>query len=670
MSDIVSPLLQWLNANPELAGVVTFVISAAESVAIIGTIVPGSVTMTAIGTLAGAGVIPLYATIFWAILGAMVGDSISYWLGHYFKTRLRRMWPFRNNPGVLEKGEKFVHKYGIMSIFIGRFVGPVRALVPLVAGMLGMRPLQFTLANIASAIGWAPAYMLPGILLGAASLELPPDIAVHVILVLFLLFLFGVLCIWTTIKFLQLAHNQVNQTLVWIWNTLKKSRHFHIATRILKHHNPMKLHGQLTLAFYFLMTCLVFSMLAGYVKGIGPEHILANETAFHLFRGIRTETLDSIMISITLLGQKQVILPVVAILFGWLLINKRLRSAFHILALGVFAAGGVFVIKHIVQITRPWGIYSNAESFSFPSGHTTLATTIYVGTAMLIASTMQARRWLVYFPAVIVATLVGISRLYLGAHWFTDVVGAWLLSCTILMLITLSYHRYKEAPIKKLHITLVAFTALCITYTIYYSLYFVDLKTKYTQLEWPTVNVQMKEWWLRDSNIPDLRVSLFGFPSQRINVEWVGKLDDIRKTLAHEGWETPPPRDLISTLHRIADIHSSEYLPLVSPQYLDKTPVLILSKYVRNGKRLLVLRLWAANRQMSDSHTPLWVGVVGYSPRPYSWLFRKSLREFNVDQKTVLSSRSSHWEAKLISILEPHGHKAPINQKILLIRKK
>src|SRR5258708_180879 len=154
MTDVVTPLLQWLNANPEWAGLATFIISAAESVAIIGTIVPGSITMTAIGTLAGAGIIPLWMTIFWATLGAILGDSISYWIGHYFKDRLRMMCPFRNNPQILIKGESFVHHYGSMSVFIGRFVGPVRALVPLVAGMLGMKPLQFTIANVTSAIGW------------------------------------------------------------------------------------------------------------------------------------------------------------------------------------------------------------------------------------------------------------------------------------------------------------------------------------------------------------------------------------------------------------------------------------------------------------------------------------------------------------------------------------
>ena len=219
MLDFVSPLLAWLNANPEWAGFVTFLISASESVAIIGTIIPGSITMTALGALAGAGVIPLWETLFFATLGAIVGDGISYWIGHYFKDRLHQMWPFKQNPAILNRGEHFVHKYGIMSVFIGRFIGPVRAVVPLVAGMLGMRPLQFTVANVTSAIGWAPAYLLPGMLLGAASMELPPDIALHVIMVLVLTLLFISLCLWLLYKLIKRisVHIENLENNIWQW---------------------------------------------------------------------------------------------------------------------------------------------------------------------------------------------------------------------------------------------------------------------------------------------------------------------------------------------------------------------------------------------------------------------------------------------------------------------
>lgn len=672
MSDIVSPLLQWLNANPEWAGVATFVISAAESVAIIGTIVPGSVTMTAIGTLAGAGIIPLWETLIWAMLGAVMGDGISYWLGHYFKDRLRRMWPFKNNPGVLEKGEIFVHKYGVMSVFIGRFVGPVRALVPLVAGMLGMKPLQFTIANITSAIGWAPVYMLPGILLGAASLELPPDIAMHVILVLFLIFLFIILCLWVTYKIFQLINKQTEQTLVHIWNSMRKSRYFSRSTIILKHHDPKQHHGQLILAFYLLVTSILFLCLITYVKLVGAPHIFINEALFHLFRGIHTKTLDHVMICFTLLGQKEILLPVVVVLFGWFFITKRIRAAFHALALGILASGSVFVLKHLLESPRPWGIFNSPETFSMPSGHTTLATTVYMGIAFIIAAPMSPkRRWLIYIPAALVTLAVSISRVYLGAHWLTDVVSAWLLSAALLMLVILSFNRQYEKPINLLGVSLVCISTLCLTYSVYYYRHIDQLKINYSLLNWPTSEIVLDEWWKKDEAVPASHVSLFGVPSQNINVQWTGTLKQIRETLLKEGWTTPPARDWVSTLHRITDIKSAEYLPMVSPQYLDKKPALILAKRSNGGKKLLVLRLWESNRIIKETGRPLWVGTIGLVPRSYSWLFRKK-RDIEITPSLIFQSTSekNKWEWKILTLSLPTSANMTVTQKVLLIREK
>jgi len=666
MSDVVSPLLQWLNANPELAGIATFVISAAESVAVIGTIVPGSVTMTAIGTLAGAGVIPLYPTLLWAILGAIIGDGISYWIGRYFKDGLRRVWPFRNNPGILERGEKFVHKYGVMSVFIGRFVGPVRALVPLVAGMFGMKPLQFTIANILSAIGWAPLYMLPGILLGAASLELPPDIAIHVMLVLFLLFLFVTLCLWIIYKILSLVNTHIEDTLTGLWKSLKKSRYFHVATTIMKHHDPKQHHGQLILAFYFLLTSTVLFLLTRHVMIVGAENMTVNNALFHFFRSIRSATADSAFICITLLGQKQVILPMICVLFGWLLYAKRYRAAIHAIGLAVIAAGSGFIIKKLVQSPRPWGIMQSPETFSMPSGHTTLATALYIGIAFLLANTLRKRyRWMIYTPAIFCAFAVGVSRLYLGAHWFTDVVAGWLLGSAALMLVILSYHRTRENPIGIWRITAICSLALALTYSAFYVRNFDQLKVAYAQAPWPSSNIAMKEWWAKNELIPHLNVSLFGFPSQPINIEWVGSLESIRDTLLKQGWSEPPDRDWVSILHRVADIKSGEYLPLVSPQYLDKRPVLILTRTINGSKKLVVIRLWESGRIIQDNEEPLWVGTIGSVPRSFSWLFHKKRdnSEISADQVFIHSTKQLHWEWKIIKINDK-------KQPVLLIKAK
>ena len=672
MSDIVSPLLQWLNANPESAGIATFLISASESVAIIGTIVPGSVTMTAIGALAGAGVIPLWATLVWAILGAIVGDGISYWIGHYFKDSLRKTWLFRNNPGLLKSGESFVHKYGVMSVFIGRFVGPVRALVPLVAGMLGMKPLQFTIANVASAIGWAPAYMLPGIMLGAASLELPPDIAMHVMLALLMMFLFIVLCIWFTYKLIQLVQKQINHTQKKMWRSMKKSRFFSPVTFLLKHHDIKNSHGQLNLAIYFIIASTLFICLALYVKVYGASNIMVNDAMFHLFRSIRSPHLDDVMIYITLLGQKQVILPVILIVFGWLIYSRRWRVAFHALALGIMAAGSIFVLKNLIQSPRPWGIAKSLETFSMPSGHVTMSTTVYFGLAFLIATSIKPnRRWMIYSLAVIISLAIGISRLYLGAHWFTDVLAAWLLSASLLMLVIISYLRQKEQPLRAGMLALITIVALSITLLCYHARHIDALKAQYTQETWPIVPVSMNLWWQKNDVMPTYHVSLFGFPSQKINIEWAGNLDQIRETLLKQGWTNPPARDWISTLHRITDISSTEYLPLVSPQYLDKKPALILTRRAIGIKSMLVIRLWDPSRMISENNNTIWVGTVSTVPRSYSWIIKKNLGDINIDSKYVFPEKSTaaEWQSKIITMNLESASGKPGKQNIMLVRK-
>lgn len=675
MSDIIGPILEGLNAHPELAGLVTFFISAAESVAIIGTIVPGSITMTAIGALAGAGIIPLWGTLLWAILGAIVGDGISYWIGYHFKHRLPKLWPFRSHPGLLKTGEVFFHKYGSMSVFIGRFVGPVRALVPLVAGMLGMKPLKFIIANIASAIGWAPAYMLPGILLGAAALELPPDIAMHVVMVLLFLFLLALLCLWFIYKLLQLVHNQTDQFKNWLWVYLKSSRYFSIATVLLRHYDKKKTHGQLRLALYLVSVTILFLILTVYVKAKGPASIFFNDALFHLFRGIRNTSADTIMINITLLGQKQIVLPTVLLFFICLLIYKRWWTAIHALALGVIAGGAVFVIKHIIHSPRPWGIFQNPESYSMPSGHTTLATTVYMGLAFLIASSFNPkRRWPIYLCAVLIAFAVGLSRIYLGAHWFTDVLASWLLSAAVLIVIIISYRHRFEKKINPLAILAVSLIPLAITYSFYHYTHFSQLETNYAKLDWPTAKIAMDEWWQKNNGIPSYRASLFGVPSQAINIEWVGNIEKIRTTLMKEGWSKPPARDWISTIHRIADVSSAEYLPMISPQYLDKKPALILTRTIINTsheKRLLVIRLWDGNRTISDNQSVLWVGIVGIVPRAYSWLFfNRHGGDINIDPAIVFPNKTGigEWQWKIMRMNQPTGTKKIINLNILLVR--
>lgn len=184
---------QWMIANPHWAGLATFVIAAAESLAVVGILVPGIAIFFAIGSLIGIDVLDFWPILLWAIAGAVVGDNISFWLGKTFKTRLWHIWPLSKYPDLPESGAQFFQKHGGKSIIFGRFVGPIRAIVPAVAGMSNMSGRYFLLVNVFSAILWAPVILLPGVLFGEAAQKAQ---AFFPELLLLMAAFFGLLNIW------------------------------------------------------------------------------------------------------------------------------------------------------------------------------------------------------------------------------------------------------------------------------------------------------------------------------------------------------------------------------------------------------------------------------------------------------------------------------------------
>ena len=150
---------------------ICFVLAFAESLAFVSLIVPSTVLLIGIG-----GLIPLSQLSFpevWigTAAGAALGDWLSYWLGFRFKTRMAGIWPFSRHPEMLPLARKFVERWGALGVFGGRFLGPLRATVPLIAGMCAMPRLVFQVANVTSALLWAFIVLAPGAL-GIAWLKL------------------------------------------------------------------------------------------------------------------------------------------------------------------------------------------------------------------------------------------------------------------------------------------------------------------------------------------------------------------------------------------------------------------------------------------------------------------------------------------------------------------
>ena len=162
MEHLVQPTLDFISAHSSWAAAIMFITAFGESFAFISLLFPGTSLLIAAGTLMAAGSLPYLPIVVGAIAGAVLGDTISFWIGHRFGGGIARAWPFSRNPELLSSGIKFFARHGGKSVFIGRFFGPIRAVIPLAAGVMRMPRDRFWFANVTSAIVWAPMLLLVG----------------------------------------------------------------------------------------------------------------------------------------------------------------------------------------------------------------------------------------------------------------------------------------------------------------------------------------------------------------------------------------------------------------------------------------------------------------------------------------------------------------------------
>ena len=162
MEYLVQPTLDFISTHSAWAVAILFITAFGESFVFIGLLFPGTSLLIAAGTLMAAGSLPFFPVMAGAVTGAVLGDTVSFWIGHRFGPGIARVWPFTRNPDLLPSGIRFFERHGGKSVFIGRFLGPMRAVVPLAAGVMRMRRDRFWLANVTSALVWAPMLLFAG----------------------------------------------------------------------------------------------------------------------------------------------------------------------------------------------------------------------------------------------------------------------------------------------------------------------------------------------------------------------------------------------------------------------------------------------------------------------------------------------------------------------------
>ena len=136
-----------------------------ESLALVSLILPATAMLLAIGGLLGVLGVPLWPALLAATAGAFLGDWVSYAIGYRFKDAIGTVWPLSRHPEMLPRAKALFARWGVLGVFAGRFVGPLRSIVPLAAGIGAMPLLPFQLVNFASAVVWAVGLLTPGFLI-------------------------------------------------------------------------------------------------------------------------------------------------------------------------------------------------------------------------------------------------------------------------------------------------------------------------------------------------------------------------------------------------------------------------------------------------------------------------------------------------------------------------
>lgn len=618
-------IVAYLHQNPSMGSLLAFLISFAESLPLIGTIVPGSITMTAMGALVGAGILPAETIFFWSIFGAFCGDFIGYGIGYYFQDGLQKIWPFRRYPHWIEKGEKFFQKHGGKSIILGRFIGPARSAVPMIAGLLRMKWWRFAIAAIPSAMMWAVLYILPGVFLGALSLEIPASKTTEFVLGGLLIIATIWLLFWSIQYFFRQLGSFINRKIDQLWNWLSRHHGSKTFIYLITNRESPKDHYQLTLS---ILAILFFALFLGVFLEVKIQGILThlNAPIFHVLQSFRTPRVDNFLIFITNMGYSKVIFPAAVLLSALLCLLRQWRPAVHLLLLACGLCFAALFFKHLYFSPRPEGFFSVNRDSSFPSGHVTVSLGIISFVAYLITQRAgDASRYITYILSTVLILLIAFSRLYLGAHWFTDVLAATFLSLSILFAIVVSYRRHRLV-IKLKTLNAAKFSIILIlAFAPFWALGNYLLFSKIKRATTPYIAIQTistKTWWNNPSQyLPLYRNNRFGAPRQPFNLQWLGNINEIQNYLSQHGWILYNEKlTLKSTLQRFASKDPQYHLQILPVLYLHQKPIITMIQYLPNHEGIFVLRLWRSAILLSDNQKTLWVGSLYLQFPPLKWL--------------------------------------------------
>ncbi|SDC18236.1 VTT domain-containing protein [Paraburkholderia lycopersici] len=632
-------LLHLLAAHAAWTLAVVVLAAFLESLALIGTFIPGSTAMFIAGAFAATGAINLGWLFVCAIAGAVAGDGVSFWVGHRHRGSLAQMWPFSRHPGILERAQAYFASHGTRSVILARFIAPLRAVVPIVAGMAGMAPMRFFVMNVLSALIWAPAHIVPGVVFGA-SLQLAGAVSFRLVVIIGIVAL-AVWLIWRFVRMLLLHIDNwagASRRSAAQWAAQHPGRVSRRLARLLDPAQPAL--GPIIVITGLVPVCAaVFSYVLGNVLR-GAPLVQLDQSVRQFLQSIRTTWADEALARVETLGSTWTLTALIATVSVWMVLERRWRTiAYWMLAAGVSQLL-ILVLRFVIHHSAGGG--ESVEAYVFPSDRVASMVIVYGFVMFLLvrrASMLEAALVAALGNGIVVA--VAFAGLYFDRFLFSDAIGgAAFASIWVAVVVLTSLWRYPKRPPQRAFVppvVLFVLVAAVLLQTVPPGRRPTPPSGAAAAPRAPVVVTQM-QW--SDSlwkTLACYRFDMKGARREPMTIQWAASRENLRAALRDAGWSEGPQISVRSVLSLVAPRVDVMTLPLL-PKLNNGLPSPLVFARARltgdtgePGSRRDVLRFWPSGYALAPRSngngngaepTPVWIGsLVHERLRRGSWPF-------------------------------------------------
>ncbi len=601
-------LLNWLTANPGWAGFWVFVMSLVESLLFIGILIPGIIILFGIGAMISLGSMDMMPIWIWGSIGAFFGDIISYHLGRRYRQHIADLWPFSRFPEMLGRGHEYFHKHGAKSVFAGRFIGPLRPVIPVTAGIMGMPPRKFLMVAIPACILWTPVYLVPGMLFGA-SLAVASEYAGRLTLVLVI----GMVVLWLTWWVIWTVYElMASRSARWLRHVVRWLRRHPVFRRVA---GPLLDSNQPEVLSIMLMGLLLVITFWGAVMLLflspfsdQPQSIDTAVQAYAL--SLRNHIADPAMVALTQLSRMWVLVPTSMAVLLWLVGAGRKKAAMHWLV----AMGGGMVLQLLLGWSlRSTPMLSNTDATELfdPSAALTLATVVLGYFAVMTAGELRRRKrkWPYVISGLLLSLLV-LARLYLGLDWISGALLGVLLGLAWTFVVGIAYRQRAVRPFNGMVASMIFYSMLAATVVWQVDRNF-DADSAALKVQLPRMDIAAEHWWDEAwQSLPRTRTRLTTAPAQRFNFQYAGDPQKLALLLAAHGWQQVEPANWRWTVLSLNPESNALNLPPLKRDYLGHPDTLLLHRPGGDPLAQETVRLWDSGARLEPDGQPLYLGQV------------------------------------------------------------